>query len=394
MPIIRVGFILPSNTWLGGINYYRNLFRSVHLASSKTIHLVLFTGMKCDVEAYQGLVEIIRTPLVDRYSFSWCFRQFFKRIIPRRDYLLYWLLKSHDIKIISHADQLWRNCPIPNIKWIPDFQHIHLPDFFGKHMCRERDRHYMDCIRHSNAILLSSQDALNDLSNFSPQHSTRTYILRFVTYLDPIAYDTHCSEAVKALYKIDRAWFHVPNQFWAHKNHSVIIKALIYLKQHGHEFLVISTGETNDSRNPAFFQALKNTIQSQCLDDNFRILGILPYPHVLTLMKDSIAVINPSLFEGWSTTVEESKALGKKLILSDIPVHREQNPERGFYFGPHDYIALAHTLIDVTKNHNLRDEKIYRARAKSQNITQVLSFAKQYEEIICEVLNDASHHAT
>lgn len=33
--------------------------------------------------------------------------------------------------------------------------------------------------------------------------------------------------------------------------------------------------------------------------------------------------VNPSFYEGWSTTVEEAKSIGVPLLLSDIPVHRE-----------------------------------------------------------------------
>jgi glycosyltransferase involved in cell wall biosynthesis len=35
-------------------------------------------------------------------------------------------------------------------------------------------------------------------------------------------------------------------------------------------------------------------------------------------------VIQPSLFEGWSTVVEDAKAIGRPLIVSDLPVHKEQ----------------------------------------------------------------------
>ena len=45
-------------------------------------------------------------------------------------------------------------------------------------------------------------------------------------------------------------------------------------------------------------------------------------------MRQSVAVLQPSLFEGWSTTVEEAKSIGKTILLSDIPVHREQAPPR------------------------------------------------------------------
>jgi hypothetical protein len=43
-------------------------------------------------------------------------------------------------------------------------------------------------------------------------------------------------------------------------------------------------------------------------------------------------VIQPSLFEGWSTVVEDARCLGKKLILSDFPVHLEQDPPGSVFF--------------------------------------------------------------
>lgn len=54
--------------------------------------------------------------------------------------------------------------------------------------------------------------------------------------------------------------------------------------------------------------------------------------------------MQPSLFEGWSSFVEEARALGLPALLSDIPVHREQNPPGAKYFDPHDPEQLAGLL--------------------------------------------------
>jgi len=43
---------------------------------------------------------------------------------------------------------------------------------------------------------------------------------------------------------------------------------------------------------------------------------------LLGLMVRSQAMILPSLYEGWSTALEEAKALGKDCLVSDIQVHR------------------------------------------------------------------------
>ena len=49
------------------------------------------------------------------------------------------------------------------------------------------------------------------------------------------------------------------------------------------------------------------------------------------MIKFSKAVINPSLFEGWSSTVEECKSVEKNMILSDLDVHKEQYPNATFF---------------------------------------------------------------
>src|SRR5205085_2664791 len=75
-----------------------------------------------------------------------------------------------------------------------------------------------------------------------------------------------------------------------------------------------------------------------------RALGLIPHDDVLTLARGAVAVLNPSLSEGWSTTVEEAKTLGTPLVLSDLPVHREQAPHGSLFFDPRSPRDLARAL--------------------------------------------------
>src|SRR5690606_16162197 len=70
----------------------------------------------------------------------------------------------------------------------------------------------------------------------------------------------------------------------------------------------------------------------------------------LCLMKHSISILQPSLFEGWSTTVEDAKQLNVRIILSDISVHKEQNPQNGFFFNRLDPKDLADKILYVFSN--------------------------------------------
>ena len=115
----------------------------------------------------------------------------------------------------------------------------------------------------------------------------------------------------------------------------------------GTPIIVYCTGNINDYRNKNYFSKLLSYIKKYKLENNFKILGAVPYKDVQALMLGCKAMINPSLFEGWSTTVEEAKSLGKRIILSDIMVHKEQNPEGGLFFKKNEAKDLADKMLQV-----------------------------------------------
>ncbi|UZD42473.1 glycosyltransferase [Selenomonas sputigena] len=132
-------------------------------------------------------------------------------------------------------------------------------------------------------------------------------------------------------YGIEGKFFFLPNQYWKHKNHKIVLQALRILKEEGKFVRVVSTGNTSDYRAPGHFAALEAFVKEHELGDRYLILGMIPYADVQALAEASLGYINPSFFEGWSTTVEEAKYRGKPILLSDLKVHREQAPAKGVF---------------------------------------------------------------
>jgi len=107
---------------------------------------------------------------------------------------------------------------------------------------------------------------------------------------------------------------------------------------------VAASGQPVDSRHPEHFLELQDLVGSYGLTENFRFVGMVPRDHVFALMRASTALINPSLFEGWSTTVEEAKSLGVPLLLSKLGVHVEQAEGFASFFDAEDPSQLASLL--------------------------------------------------
>jgi hypothetical protein len=240
---------------------------------------------------------------------------------------------------------------------------------------------------------LSSEDALKDLTEFKKNNKTSTYILRFVSRLHPKISELPSRKELMEKYNLNRPWFHIPNQFWAHKNHKIVVEALHLLKVQGNCPLVIATGSTTDYRNLEYFPSLMKLVSDYDLHDDFRAVGMLPYPDVVALMRYSLAVINPSLFEGWSTSVEESKAMGKMVLLSDIAVHREQSPVYSYYFDVNDYGGLANYLKIFSKDCDESLDTLRQDNAEFDRIANGIAFAKQYEMIVLQVMGANGGHA-
>jgi glycosyltransferase involved in cell wall biosynthesis len=107
---------------------------------------------------------------------------------------------------------------------------------------------------------------------------------------------------------------------------------------------------------------------------------MIPYADIAPLMRASVALLNPSTFEGWSTTVEEAKASGVPMLLSDLDVHREQAGEGAEYFDRFSAESLANALA---KFHPLDAEgRFARGVAARQDAqARVTRFAREFVSV-------------
>ena len=156
-----------------------------------------------------------------------------------------------------------------------------------------------------------------------------------------------------------------------------VFKAVNELKKDGIQICVVCTGHLADYRNKTYIDEIKNFIKINNLEKNIKLLGLVEYEDVFALIKFSKSVINPSLFEGWSSTVEECKSVGKNMILSDLDVHKEQYPNATF-FERNSVKSLKNVLM------NFKVESLD-SNVESLEI-QTKKFAKNYLKIVVEVV--------
>ena len=344
---MRVAFpLISASNWTGGYNYLLNLVRalSIHCPDAVTPLLMFGDDVRDDETApFARLpgVELVRAPELNPARRT---RSLARALLRGVDEPIRRLLIRQRVDVVFENAQFFgRRLGIPAIAWLPDFQHRQMPQLFSRFARMKRDMGFRAQIAAGRTVMLSSHDACNDCERFYPATRGRTNAVHFAVP-PPQPLGTAAAREVAESYGLPQDFIYLPNQFWIHKNHMLVADALALLREQGRRVVVAASGNTRDPRDPQYYPRLCAKIQSLGLQEEFRLLGLIPYPHLGALMQASAALLNPSLFEGWSTTVEEARALGVPLILSDLPVHREQAGAAASYFDRHSAAALADAL--------------------------------------------------
>jgi glycosyltransferase involved in cell wall biosynthesis len=273
-----------------------------------------------------------------------------------------------------------------SVYWMPDFQFMHLPHLFGDAAVRGFNAKLPRYFNLSKLIVLSSEDAQKDFKTFSPEFLYKTRVMRFVARIPQEVYREDW-EAIRLQYNLPERFIYLPNQFWKHKNHGVVFKALKLLSDKGLKPFVVMTGNPVDVRNPMYLASLLEEISLMGVRDQVAILGLVPHNMVYSLMRNSAFVLNPSFFEGWSTTVEECKSLGKRMILSNLAVHQEQAPAKSSYFDPNSAQELAEKIEEFWNDGKADIDLELESEARSNYQDRSRDFAERFLRIIKEAIH-------
>lgn len=387
MAIVRLAIpVVASSLWQGGFNYLFNIARVLSIYMSKYIKIVACFGSDIPERDKLKFQEIPNIEIIvdDAFSAKNNYLKFFFIFFFGIDKKAIKAFEANDINaVLEPARFFGRNCSLPVLAWIPDFQHKHSPENFSLIARLKRETGFTAQMRNNRTLLLSSDTSHKDLINFYPRFKGKVLINKFPVIFSEAELSMNVDE-LRSIYKLPKNFIFLPNQFWSHKNHLVVVEALKKLQEWKTKAYVISTGSLFNPKNPKLINEIKRRIHQYQLHDQFRILGSVPSAHIVGLMRSCSFYINPSKHEGWSTSVEEAKVFSTPMILSDIPIHREQ-AEKGTRFFPADDAVF---LADLIREKMIDTHGIELIRSPRHDFeTEAKVYAEKLYLIIQEAFN-------
>jgi glycosyltransferase involved in cell wall biosynthesis len=373
---LKLGIIFNfSSQWMGGIIYIINFIKTLNFLDDKE-KPEIYIFYRPDLSKFlEGLNYPYLNPI--EWKFISVIKGNIKSLFIRKNVFIEEILNQYSLDVIfpMHDFPTRSKTKVKLVSWWADLQHKHYPEFFSKQQILARNIRTKLILRNCDDLVVSSQDVLNDFSRFYKlRKDMKIHVFHFVSVIDNL--ENVKIEEIKVKYKLPEKYFLVSNQFHKHKNHKVVLESLARLKSMDLIIHMAFTGKLPGDTNSPYLSELRKIIKSYNLEDQVTFLGVIPRNDQLQIMKYSQAVIQPSLFEGWSTVIEDAKSMQVPIIASNLNVNIEQLGKDGVFFSPQNQEELASILANFPER-NMNDVfyKEYNERIKeaARTLIKILS---------------------
>lgn len=374
---LRIAFtFVPRRLHAGGFNYLRNLFAALDRYCPGQLEPVMFAGLSDDDNELAPFAAIPGVTVVKNRAFERGHSGVPNALVAGIDFAAAAVFRSEDVDVVfEHARFFGWRLPLPVVAWFPDLQHRSLPHLFSRAAWWRREIGFRAQLVSGRSIILSSESALNDCRRYYARARNQMSVVRFASRPTDDLLAVNPRDIIR-LYDLPEEYFYLPNQFWRHKNHRLVLEALTNLAARGVKAVVAVSGGPDEP--PEYFNSIMREVAERGLKENFRYLGMIPLAHVYALLRSCRALINPSRFEGWSTTVEEAKSFEVPMIVSDLDVHREQTGGSAAYFNVDDAATLAGHLAEAAA----KDGPVHVRQLGSSVDNRVAKFAVDFADAI------------
>jgi glycosyltransferase involved in cell wall biosynthesis len=158
----------------------------------------------------------------------------------------------------------------------------------------------------------------------------------------------------------DASYVFYPAQFWAHKNHRLIVDAIAYLRgKSSQEFYAIFCGS-----NCGNLTTVLEMAQERGVNDLVKYVGFVPDEQISQYYKQSLALVMPSYFGPTNMPPVEAFALNTPVIVSDLPGIRDQVGDAAMLVPPDKPEELGNAIALLSKSEKIRKSLIAKGRKR------------------------------
>ena len=291
-----------------------------------------------------------------------------------------------DLLFCPFTAPLFYDRRIPTVCVIYDLQHKTYPQFFSTHEVLQRERTFRDATRSASAIAVISNYVRTSVLQTGAISSERVFTIYIRTpHRLPELDAVHAVEVLRRLELRSGEYLFYPANFWRHKNHEMLLTAFLMARSGGlqSEVKLVLTGAPSER-----MRELAAAADALGLKDDVVFAGFLSEPDFVVLIKNCLAVVFPSLYEGFGMPIIEAMAAGRPVACSNKTSLPEVADSAALLFDPRIPSQLADAILRIAADDNLRADLVKRGMRRAAFFSSSSQMAQEYWTIFEAVVTN------
>ena len=277
-----------------------------------------------------------------------------------------WIARSEVDFLVFPAPQTYGfESGLPYVMAVHDLQHRLQPEFPEVSADGEWEaREYLlrNGVEHALTVLVDSEVGREDVLEYygelvSPEH---VRVLPFLPppYLDKIGAAKVAPE-VRDRLGIPERYLFFPAQFWPHKNHLRVVRALARIRAERRlDVHVVMCGSTADPLRASVLEKVRRTAGEEGASDLIHVVGYVEDDLMAPLYAGSRGVLLPTFFGPTNIPILEAWAFGVPVLTSDLRGIREQCGDAAILVDPSSVEAIAEGIRSLWSDERRRQRLV------------------------------------
>ena len=182
-------------------------------------------------------------------------------------------------------------------------------------------------------------------------------------------------------YKLQsQKYFIFCSTWWKNKNHSALMKAFNKFAEKNSEIKLILVG-----KHPKTFES--QPIENYC-SDRLLITGFVPDEELGILLKNALAFIHPSVYEGFGMPIIEAMANGIPVACSNVASLPEIAGSAALLFDPFDVNSITQAMHRLADDPELRKKLIQKGYEQAKKYSDRDAMVDEYIRVMEEVMEE------
>lgn len=305
---------------------------------------------------------------------------------PRRDHLILrkrrfpwehkWIdnvLRREGIEFFLNTTFEAVTLTIPFLAIVWDLQHRlqpHFPEVSANGMWEHREAFYSQVLKRASFVVVGTDAGKKEVQRFYGVADERFKILPHPTPSFALE-DGAANSGELTQYNLPPDFIFYPAQFWTHKNHGAIVRALAHLKKVDNlRPTAVFTGSDQGNE-----RTVRELVEELDLRDQIFFLGYVSRQTLKALYQHALCLCYVSFFGPENLPPLEAFGLGCPVIAADVPGASEQLGDAAIRVNPADDLEIAKALKLLLQNKTKREELVRRGKERAHRFTGA-DFAK------------------